>query len=312
MPGWLESMLPSGIERYIVQVDGYDMHVMEVGEGRPVLMVHGNPSWGFLYRKVAERLAGEPLRLIMPDLIGLGFSEKPPDLDVHQLDAHGAWLGSLIDQLELKDLIFMGQDWGGPIGLRALHDRPGVCAGMVVLNTVVGPPRPGFQSTAFHRLSQTRLISDVVFRVLGLPEKLMTLVQGNRLSIVGKTRRAYTYPLRAIADRAAPLALARMVPDSFEHRSISAMTKCQQTFEAFEGPISVVWGERDPVLGSVLGWIEKLRPDAEVTRTRAGHFLQEEVPDEIAAAITSVASSLADRPATPEADDRASDPASAV
>jgi haloalkane dehalogenase len=301
-------MLPAGIERYVLEVDGFDMHVMEVGKGRPVLMVHGNPSWGFLYRKVAERLAGEPLRLIMPDLIGLGFSEKPPDLDVHQLDAHGAWLGSLIDQLELDDLIFMGQDWGGPIGLRALYDRPGVCAGMVVLNTVVGPPRPGFDATAFHRLSQTKLVSDIVFRVLGLPEKLMTLVQGNRRSILGKTRRAYTYPLRQFKDRAAPLALARMVPDSFEHPSIEAMNKCQEMFEAFEGPMSVVWGDRDPVLGSVRGWIEKLKPDAEITRTRAGHFLQEEVPDEIAAAVRSVATRLGTR----AADERDRDPASAA
>ena len=274
MPRWLESMLPAGIERYVVEVDGFDMHVMEVGHGRPVLMVHGNPSWGFLYRKVAERLAREPLRLIMPDLIGLGFSEKPPDMDVHQLDNHAAWLGSLIDQLELSDLIFMGQDWGGPIGLLALADRPGCAAGMVILNTVVGPPRVGFKATAFHRLAQTKLLSDIVFRVIGLPEKLMTAVQGNRLSIVGKVRRAYTYPLRGIKNRAAPLALARMVPDTQEHRSIAALTRCQEMFESFDGPVSIVWGDRDPVLGSVRGWIETLQPDAEVTRTRAGHFLQ--------------------------------------
>ena len=123
LPSWLTRMLPAGVERYRVDVGGHRMHVMEVGSGRPVLMLHGNPTWGFLYRKVASALAGTPIRVIMPDLLGLGFSDRLPDPTLHQLDLHAAWLGALIDGLELDDLVFVGQDWGGPVGFLALAER---------------------------------------------------------------------------------------------------------------------------------------------------------------------------------------------
>lgn len=289
LPAFIESMLPDGIQRYSVPVGDQRMHVMELGQGRPVLMVHGNPTWGFLYRNVAAALAGHELRVIMPDLVGLGFSSKPRSLGAHQLDAHGAWLGQLIDRLQLDGLIFVGQDWGGPIGIHALARRPDKVAGMVLCNTVVGPPRPDFKPTTFHRLSQLPGVSDVLFRVGGFPQNALATVQGERRSITRQTARAYQYPLRRLVDRAAPLALARMVPDSLEHRSIPALRECQDYVTSFTGPAALVWGERDPILGRVLGHMTRLLPHAEVTRTRAGHFLQEEVPDVIARAVLSVA-----------------------
>jgi haloalkane dehalogenase len=80
-----------------------------------------------------------------------------------------------------------------------------------------------------------------------------------------------------------------MVPNSMDHPSIEPLRRCQALVEAFTGPAAIVWGDRDPVLGRVRPWIEKLLPRASVTRTAAGHFLQEEVPSEIAAALRSVA-----------------------
>jgi pimeloyl-ACP methyl ester carboxylesterase len=292
MPAWLEAMLPSDIQRYSVDVGGYRMHVMERGSGRPVLMLHGNPTWGFLYRKVAAALTGEPLRLIMPDLIGLGFSDKPRTMDEHQLDLHGEWIGRLVDELDLAELIFVGQDWGGPIGLYALHERAHRVAGMVILNTVVGPPKSGFRPTLFHRFSRMPVISDVAFRLGGFPQNLLTLAQGDRRSMLGAVSRAYRYPLRHVRDRIAPLALARMVPDSQQHASIPALQACEDFVRAYQEPAAIVWGERDPVLGRVLGRIETMFPQAPVTRTQAGHYLQEEVPDEIAAAIRMVAAQI--------------------
>lgn len=288
LPGFIESMLPAGIRRYRVPVGEQEMHVMEVGRGRPILMVHGNPTWGFLYRNVANALVGEPLRLIMPDLIGLGLSSKPRALHVHQLEAHGRWLGQLIDALDLTDTIFVGQDWGGPVGLHALSTRVERVAGMVLLNTVVGPPKEGFRPTAFHRLSQLPLISDLAFRVAGLPQRLLATVQGDRRSITRQARLAYEYPLRDLDDRAAPLALARMVPDTQTHPSIPALRQCQRYAESFHGPAALVWGERDPILGRTCSRVARSLPQAEVVRTQAGHFLQEEVPDIIADAIRSV------------------------
>lgn len=285
MPPWLTAMLPHDVQRYCVDVGSYRMHVMERGSGRPVLLLHGNPTWGFLYRKVAAALSQEPLRLIMPDLIGLGFSEKPRRLAEHQLEHHGAWIGALIDTLDLQGLVFVGQDWGGPIGLHTLRERAGRVAGMVILNTVVGPPRDSFRPTTFHRFSQMPVLSDLAFRVAGFPQNVLAMAQGDRRSIRGRVARAYRYPLRHIRDRIAPLGLARMVPDSNQHGSIPALRACEDFVRTYQGPAAIVWGERDPILGRALGRVQAMFPQAPVTRTRAGHFLQEEVPDDIAAAI---------------------------
>jgi haloalkane dehalogenase len=266
------------------------MHVMEWGppDGQPVLLLHGNPSWGLLYRKVVAALADTRLRLVVPDLVGLGCSDKPRDAAAHTLDAHGAWLGALVDRLGLDDVVLAVQDWGGPIGLRAFAARPARLAGLVVMNTVVGPPRPGFRPTAFHRFARLPVVSDAVFR-LGFPQNAMAAAQGDRLGLLGRPALGYWWPLRRFADRVAPLALARMVPDSPAHPSIPALERCQEAFLRFDGPLAIVWGDRDPVLGRVLPHLQRLAPRAEVTRTAGGHFLQEEVPAEIAAAIRGVA-----------------------
>lgn len=287
LPPWLDRMLP--FERYAVRVGPYRMHVMESGHGRPVLLLHGNPTWGFLYRKVAAQLEGEPLRLIMPDLIGLGLSDKPRRAREHVLERHAGWVGALIDALDLRELVFVGQDWGGPIGLRALADRRERLAGLVLLNTVIGPPRPGFRPTAFHRFARLPIVSDLAFRVAGFPQIALHLAQGDRHSIRGEVARAYRYPLRHVRDRVAPLALARMVPDSQHHPSIAGLRVCQELVERFDGPAAIVWGDRDPVLGRVRRHVERSLPNARVTVTAAGHFLQEEVPTAIAAAIRHVA-----------------------
>jgi haloalkane dehalogenase len=289
LPGWLERMFPEGMRRRMVDVDGVRVHVAEWGppHAQPVLMLHGNPSWGFLYRKVVDALVGQPLRLVVPDLVGLGCSDKPHDPSIHTLVNHGRWIGNLIDRLGLDDIILVCQDWGGPIGLHAFRHRLDRLRGLVLLNTVVGPPRPGFKPTAFHRFARLPIVSDVLFR-LGFPQIGMTFAQGDPRSILGFTALAYWWPLRAVADRVAPLAMARMVPDSAAHPSIPALAVCQETLLAFRGPVALVWGDKDPVLGSVRTHIERLVPRAVVTRTRAGHFLQEEVPDEIADAIRDV------------------------
>ncbi|WP_257455378.1 alpha/beta fold hydrolase [Archangium lipolyticum] len=288
LPSWILRQLPDGIERRQISVAGHSIHVMEFGEGQPVFMLHGNPAWGFLYRKVMAALRGQPVRCIVPDLVGLGLSDKPRDLGVHTLENHAAWIGGLIDALALDDMIFVGQDWGGPIGMLALAERLERVSGMVILNTVLGPPRPGFRPTLFHRLSQFPVLSDALFRGLQFPQLALWLAQGDRSTMRGEVARAYRWPLRHLQDRAAPLALARMVPDSMEHPSIAPLRRCQEVAESFKGPMRIVWGDRDPVLGRVIGWLQRLLPHAEVKRTQAGHFLQEEVPGDIANAITSL------------------------
>jgi pimeloyl-ACP methyl ester carboxylesterase len=237
LPDWLARELP--FRRALVDVGGgVRMHVMEQGAGQPVLLLHGNPTWGYLWRKVALALAGQPLRLVMPDLIGLGLSDKPRDPAVHSIDQHARWVGALVDALGLDRFILGAQDWGGPIGLRLLSERPSLAAGLVLGNTVVGPPRPGFRATTFHRFARLPLISDVVFRFTGFPQNILAFAQGDRSSISGDVARAYRWPLTRLADRVAPLALARMVPDQPSHPSIAALEHCLAFVDSFDGPMA--------------------------------------------------------------------------
>jgi haloalkane dehalogenase len=288
MPAWIEDMLPAGIHRKDVDVHGQLMHVMEWGGGMPVLMLHGNPTWGFLYRKIVYLLRDMPLHCIVPDLIGLGFSSKPRSMNDHSLINHASWLGSFIDSLGLEGMILVCQDWGGPIGVRTFADRPHLLKGLVVLNTALRPPHQGFRPTLFHRFSNLPFISDFVFRLLGFPQNVLHKIQGDPSSIQGKVAQAYRYPLRHISDRIAPLALARMVPSSLTHPSIKELKVCEEFIRTFQGPSAIVWGEKDPILGRALRRMRELMPDASVQRTKAGHFIQEEEPDAIAQAIREV------------------------
>jgi haloalkane dehalogenase len=291
LPDWLERMLP--FRRYRVRVGAYAMHVMESGpeDGRPVLLLHGNPTWGFLWRKVALALCGYPLRVVMPDLVGMGLSDIPADPKVHTMEFHAGQVAGLLEALQLRELVFVAHDWGGSIGMHALSSlAPKVSLkGLVVLNTVLGPPRRGFRETAFHRFARTPLLSDVAFHVGQFPQAMLWIAQSDRRSISGEVSRAYRWPLRHRLDRAAPLALARMVPDGEAHPSVGPLRKSEAFVQAFRGPTAIVWGDKDPILGRARRRIERLLPAAKVTLTNAGHFLQEEVPLDIAAAIRQVA-----------------------
>jgi haloalkane dehalogenase len=265
------------------------MHFWQWGSGLPVVLLHGNPSWSFLWRKVVAQVLsqGQRVRLIVPDLIGLGLSDKPGDPAAHSLAAHAAWIGALLDQVAGGELVLAAQDWGGPIGLAALASRADRLRGLILLNTVVSPPRADSKATAFHRFARLPVVAEAAFR-LGFPQNLMGLSQGNKLSIVGRVARAYRWPLRHVRDRVAPLALARMVPDHADHPSVAGLRLAQQVAEEFRGPSAIVWGDRDPILGRAFGRVQAILPRATVTRTSAGHFLQEEVPEPIAAAICDV------------------------
>jgi haloalkane dehalogenase len=219
----------------------------------------------------------------MPDLIGLGYSSDP-GRDAHTLENHAQWLGAAIEQLGLQELVFVGQDWGGPIGLRMLAERPGLARALVILNTAVGPPSLPIRLGRFHRLSRRRFVSNLLFDVIGFPLRTLHLVQGDRSSIRGKVAKAYRHAVRRNGHIGTPLSLARMVPDREDHPSIPPLRECQKFVTSFPGPVEVVWGNRDPVLGKALKRVRELLPAARITETQGGHFLQEEVPREIAEA----------------------------
>ncbi|MDQ3034476.1 MAG: alpha/beta fold hydrolase [Myxococcota bacterium] len=292
LPRWLDNELP--FRRRVARVDGRRIHFVDEGAGTPVLLMHGNPTWCFLWRKVIARLREhEGLRLIAPDLLGLGLSDKLPNPADHRLDVHARAIARLTEVLELEDAIVVAQDWGGPIGvgaamLRSEGGKP-FLRGLVLGNTAVLEPKRPLRTTSFHRFSHLPIASDLAFRGLLFPVPVMHRVQGDRRSIGSREKAAYAWPLRRLGDRAAPLGLARMVPDREEHPSVPFLDRLGGFVRAYRGPAALVWGERDPILGRALARHREALPQATVEITSAGHFLQEEVPDELARAVRTVA-----------------------
>lgn len=287
LPAWLEAQLP--FRRRLFRGGEHALHFIDDGQGPAVLLLHGNPTWSFLWRKVIPPLARAGCRVIAPDLVGLGLSDKPRDPKLHTPDFHARSVTHLIDALGLQRLLIVGQDWGGPIlGLVAAR-RPDLVTGAVFANTSLMAPRQARPLSAFHRLAYTPLLSDLAFRVLGFPFPILDRVQGDPRSIGPAEKRAYRYPMRRFRDRVAPLALARMVPPSPEHPSVPALREVEAWAASYRGPVGLVWGTRDPILGRGLKAMRRLLPAAQVLETTAGHFLQEEVPAEVASAVVAVA-----------------------
>lgn len=291
LPGFLEPHLPFRRSAYRLEQGpdaGRLLHFIDHGDpaSPPVFLLHGNPTWSFLWRKVIALLPG--FRCVAPDLLGLGLSDRLPRISDHTVERHGAAMAELVEKLDLRGIVLVGQDWGGPIAAQVGARMPERIAGVVLGNTsVLVPERP--RGTPFHRFARMPVVSDLVFRGLGFPQNVLGRVQGDRRSISGVVARAYRWPLRTWADRGAPLALARMVPDGPEHPSVPALRKGEEWMRGFPGPMALVWGMRDPILKRALGRHERAFPHAAVIRTAAGHFLQEEAPGELAAAIGDVA-----------------------
>ncbi len=269
-------------------VPGGTLGYVDVGAGRPVVLVHGNPTWGFLWRRVMAALWGAPLRLLVPDLLGFGRSTKPRSLAWHSVEAHGRALAAWMMALDLRDVVLVVQDWGGPLGCwAAAQGTPRVTAVCLLNTAVVLPLR--FRGTAFHRLARLPVVSDVAFRLLGFPLGVLGRAQADGRSISGEVANAYRWPLRHLRDRAGPLALARMVPDGPGHASVPALGLVERWVRGFPGPIELVWGRRDPILGRALKRHRAALPEARVTEVDAGHFLQEEAPEPIARAVRRLA-----------------------
>jgi cis-3-alkyl-4-acyloxetan-2-one decarboxylase len=291
LPPFLEPHLPFHRAAYTLQSgpdSGRHLHLIDHGDpaSQPVLMLHGNPTWSFLWRNVIALLP--TFRCVAPDLLGLGFSDRLPRMEDHSLDRHGAAIAELVEALDLRGIILVAQDWGGPIAAQVGARLPERIAGLVLANTaVIIPSHP--RGTWFHKLARTPVLSDLLFRGLGVPQNVLGRVQGDRRSIRGDVARAYRWPLRTWKDRVAPLALARMVPDGPDHPSVPALRRGEAWVRSFAGPVELVWGTADPIMGGALKRHERELPQAAVTRTGAGHFLQEEVPEELAAAVERLA-----------------------
>lgn len=288
LPGYAAKMLNSDYKSYFVEVEpGLKVHILEIGEGLPVLLMHGNPTSGFLYRKVAEKLPLDKVRVIMPTIIGLGFSSKIP-ASHHTLENHIIWISNALKKLELSEVIYVGQDWGGPIGMGALSKSPSLLKGAVILNTGFISPKEKADFTSIHAIVKTPIVGEFLIEVFFDLFKQLRRVQGDPESWSNEVIELYKRPLVESGNSKAPLAMMRMVPDGPSHRDALAMLKVEEYVESLEIPAEIVWGMKDPILSRGLPQMKRNFPKALVLKTEAGHFLQEEVSAEIADAIKRV------------------------
>ena len=294
LPIYASNMVDSNYKSYFIEVEqGLKVHVIEAGEGFPVFLMHGNPTSGFLYRKVVEKLPLNKVRVIMPTSLGLGFSSKIPASE-HTAENHIYWINKVLKELELKELVYAGPDWGGPIGMGALSLSPGLLKGAVLLNTGFNAPKENADLSPAHALVKTPVIGELLLEVIFSIFERLKSVQGNPDSWTSEVAELYGRPVYESGNSKAPLAMMRMVPDGPNHQSAPSMRRIEEYVNTLEIPAEIVWGENDPILGRALPIMQQNFPNARLTKTTAGHFLQEEVPNEIAEALIRVIEEVTD------------------
>ena len=286
LPEYAAAVISDDHKSYFIEVEpGIKIHVLEVGQGYPVYLQHDNPTTGLLYRKVAALLPLDRVRVIMPTMVGLGYSTKIPASE-HTLDNHMRWMNRVLTTLDLTEAVYAGQDWGGPVGMGALSLAPGVLKGAVVMNTGFRAPREPMDLSRAHALVKTPLVGELVVEALSsVFFTRLAQVQGDPATMSPRVMDLYRRPLEDSGNAKATLALMRMVADGPDHASSPALRHIERYVEGLDIPVELVWGINDPILGRGLPFMQKMFPTAPVTETEAGHFLQEEVPEIIAAAL---------------------------
>lgn len=264
------------------------MHYVDEGKGEPVLMLHGNPTWSFIYRKFIPEIA-QTHRAIAPDHIGFGLSDKPEDEAVYSLTAHIDNLEALVLALDLKNITLMMQDWGGPIGLGMAARHPDRIKALVILNTFgFYPPIDGVDPERLKLpppllLMRSRGVGDLIVRRFGFFERqVMTLA--TRETRDAKTRNAYTGIFPTYASRAGVMAFPRMIPANTRHPSAHVLlNETGPYLDNYQGPARIFWGIKDPLIpiGALAAWRRRL-PQAQVTEfPTARHYLQDDEPEAV-------------------------------
>lgn len=269
LPGW------SYTPRYIEQ-DGLRMHYVDEGAGAPVLLLHGEPTWAFLYRKTIPRLA-RMARVLAPDYFGFGRSDKPTAIEDYSYDFHYASIERLAAELDLRQTTVVVQDWGGPIGLRLAVEHPERVARLVILNTGIGagraPSEEWLRFRAFVRRVGPDLIPGQLVRISAVTELTDDVVE------------AYNAPFPVPESKAGVLAFPELVPTELDHPSAAKMLEVREALRGWEKPALVLFSDSDPIFSPAAAErLAALIPGAGPAEivAGAGHFLQEERGEEIA------------------------------
>lgn len=257
------------------------VHYLDEGDGPTVLLMHGEPSWAYLYRKMLPVLTAAGLRCIVPDLVGFGRSDKPADRKDYTYERHVAWMSSLVEQLDLGDATFFGQDWGGLVGLRVVAAMPDRFARVVVGNTGL-PTGDGKISDAFLRWQKTSQES---------PEfPVGTFVAfGCRTQLPPEVVAAYDAPFPDDSYKEGARQFPVLVPTSPDDPASEANRRAWTVFEGWTKPFLTAFSDGDPITRGGEGVFQRRVPGAKdrehVTIEGAGHFLQEDAGEELAEVI---------------------------
>jgi haloalkane dehalogenase len=261
-------------------VDGLRIHYLDEGppSAAPVLLLHGEPSWSFLYRKMIPVLVAAGHRVVAPDLVGFGRSDKPSRREDYTYARHVAWMAGLLARLELTGVTLVCQDWGGLVGLRLVAEDPSRFARVVAANTGLPTgddklPDAFFAWQKFSQSAETLPVGAVVR-------------SGCARGLAPEIERAYDAPFPEERYKAGARQFPLLVPSRPDDPASDANRAAWRALERFEKPFLTAFGDKDPVTrGGALLFQERVpgaRGQAHTVLREAGHFLQEDAGEELA------------------------------
>ncbi len=268
---------------HYAEVDGVRIHYVDEGprEAAPVLLLHGEPSWSYLYRTMIPILADAGHRVIAPDLVGFGRSDKPAQRADHTYARHVGWMHGLVRALDLQGATLVGQDWGGLIGLRVVAADPDRFARVVAANTGLptGEQTLSWDFARWQRASQIIPIFDAGRIVAG----------GCVQPLPPEVAAAYNAPFPDAGYQAGPRQLPLLVPTDPNDPASEANRAAWTVLRTWTKPFLTAFSDGDPITqgGDRLfrALVPGARGQAHVTIAGAGHFLQEDQGTELARVI---------------------------
>ena len=262
-------------EPHYREVDGLRLCHLDEGEGSPVIFFHGEPTWSFLWRRVIPPVRDAGYRCIAPDYAGFGRSDKPTDVGWYTYDRHTELMASLLEDLDLRDATVVVHDWGGPIGLRLAAGHPDRIARMVVMETGLFTGEQPMSDAWW-------TFRNFVERTEDLPISLLVRNAVAR-SMDDEVAAAYDAPFPTPESKAGAKAFPLILPTSPEMPGAAAGKRAQETLEADERPVLVLWADSDPVLPFKVGeaFARLIGAGAPTKIENASHFLQEDAGEQI-------------------------------
>ena len=265
---------------HYVEVDGLRMHYLDEGpaDGEVVLLLHGEPSWSYLYRKMIPVLVDAGLRAVAIDLVGFGRSDKLARREDYTYQAHVDWTWAAVEAIGLTGITLVCQDWGGLIGLRLVGEHPDRFARVVAANTTLptGDQHPGEAFLAWQRFSQET------------PDFAVGhIVDGGCVSTLpAEVIAAYDAPFPDDTYKAGARQFPTLVPTSPDDPAAPANRAAWDVLRGFDKPFLCAFSDSDPITRGADAALRKLIPGAqgqpEVTIAGGGHFLQEDKGEELA------------------------------